>query len=561
MDLEQLFAEYGINAPSFRVAQKDQRNNSNLSQHRRSSNDAASLDSASFNTARNNLHGVINDENSGQAARVSGNISEQVAPVEGRPHNQVQQDTSNNSPEEIAHPALSFAAVVSGDMRGAIPLRQRTLPRIVGGKVAISISEDEYARSITQFRCCLIGRLILMKGDKPIMSKDLKAKLSAEWRIALDSWQLIPMGRGFYTLNLKSDEVKSRVFSRGTLFLKPGVFRISQWSQNFNPNLQRQTNSQVWVRFFDLPMEYWDPIFLMDIAGGIGEPLRIDERTLRKEFGSFARVLVDMDFTRPLPEEILVQRERFEFFIYAEYEKLPSFCTHCVTVGHDVSQCKHLHSSDEVSALNRMQRGDADKRRLDTAEGRGRQLNQRDSNAAGKETEVRENSHIDNNVGNQSDNLSSEDEDSNNDEGVEIAQAEPGLEVPSHVSETQCMEGDEQSLRVDVVHTIPLENTIEVAPQRRQSLTPRTPVRQPQRDDEVGLKDGEQFLQDNSNNLGDRLSASLPANSLQVDEDGFQRVYTKTQLRNWRKKNRREEQRLERTPYSLRSRANSTGNL
>lgn len=123
------------------------------------------------------------------------------------------------------------------------------------------------------------------------------------------------------------------------------------------------------------------------------------------------------------------------------------------------------------------------------------------------------------------------------------------------------MEGDEQSLQVDVVHTIPLENTIEVAPQRRQSLTPRTPVRQPQRDDEVGLKDGEQFLQDNSNNLGDRLSASLPANSLQVDEDGFQRVYTKTQLRNWRKKNRREEQRLERTPYSLRSRANSTGNL
>lgn len=54
-------------------------------------------------------------------------------------------------------------------------------------------------------------------------------------------------------------------------------------------------------------MEYWDTIYPMDIAGGIGEPRRIDERALKKELGTFARVLVDIDFTRPLLEEILVQ--------------------------------------------------------------------------------------------------------------------------------------------------------------------------------------------------------------------------------------------------------------
>lgn len=114
-------------------------------------------------------------------------------------------------------------------------------------------------------------------------------------------------------LNLKSNDLKSKVFSRRTLYLRPGVFRLSQWTQNFNPNLQKQTNSQIWVKLFELPMEYWEPRFLMDIVGRIRESLRIDPRTPRKELGTYARILVDVNFANSLPEEILVQRERLEY--------------------------------------------------------------------------------------------------------------------------------------------------------------------------------------------------------------------------------------------------------
>lgn len=136
---------------------------------------------------------------------------------------------------------------------------------------------------------------------------------------------------------MKSDELKSRVFSRGTVYLKSGVFQISQWVQNFNPNFQRQMNSQVWVRLFELSMEYWEPAFLMGIAGAKGEPLKIDD-SLRKEFGTYARRLVDINFAKPLPEDILIQRVRFEFMTYVGYENLPEFCEHCQAVGHSYSQ-------------------------------------------------------------------------------------------------------------------------------------------------------------------------------------------------------------------------------
>lgn len=43
------------------------------------------------------------------------------------------------------------------------------MTRVVGGKIAITIDEDKYKKSLQQFRCCLIGRLVLMKGDMPIV--------------------------------------------------------------------------------------------------------------------------------------------------------------------------------------------------------------------------------------------------------------------------------------------------------------------------------------------------------------------------------------------------------
>lgn len=73
---------------------------------------------------------------------------------------------------------LNFVEIVSRDLRGVIPPRQRTQFKLVGGKIAITINEEEYSRSLAQFCYCLIGKLVLLKGDKPIMTKELKIKVS-----------------------------------------------------------------------------------------------------------------------------------------------------------------------------------------------------------------------------------------------------------------------------------------------------------------------------------------------------------------------------------------------
>lgn len=252
-------------------------------------------------------------------------------------------DSTNNTEAVVStdnEQRRTFAQVL-GNQSTAIPMKVSEPPKYVGGNIQIEIDEEEYRLGLMEHEHSLIGRLVLLKGDKPLKTVELKEKLSKIWGLDVNSWQLVALGKGYYNMHMKTMDAKSRVFSRGAIFLKPGVFRISQWVPDFNPSKQKQTNSQVWIRIFDLPQEYWRPAILCSIARGVGLPLRIDNKTLSKEVGLFARVLVDIDFvTSTLPDELLLTRRNKEFYVYIGYEKLPGFCTKCGVVGHDFAECK-----------------------------------------------------------------------------------------------------------------------------------------------------------------------------------------------------------------------------
>lgn len=54
----------------------------------------------------------------------------------------------SKSESGIRHPYLNFAKVVASEVRVTIPLWQRTMPKIVGGKIDIIIREEEYANGL-----------------------------------------------------------------------------------------------------------------------------------------------------------------------------------------------------------------------------------------------------------------------------------------------------------------------------------------------------------------------------------------------------------------------------
>jgi len=117
------------------------------------------------------------------------------------------------------------------------------------------------------------------------------------------------------------------------------VLRLFEWMKEFNIHTQRQTHTHVWIRLWELPQEYWMERTLYEIARDVGTPYLIDNVNKYRLTGHYARVLVDLDLSKDIFYEVMVEREGFAFPVEIEYEGLPEFCTHCKSIGHDVTYC------------------------------------------------------------------------------------------------------------------------------------------------------------------------------------------------------------------------------
>ncbi|GAU35044.1 hypothetical protein TSUD_30100 [Trifolium subterraneum] len=231
-----------------------------------------------------------------------------------------------------------------------IPTSQLPQPCVKGDDLAISIPEEEYLVGIDTCKHNLQGRVVWPRGSTPLTVVELKNKLSPMWK-DLARWGITSLGKGFYQFSFSTLEDVKRVRSVASWNLQPGFLKLFAWSPDFNPNLQKNTTAQVWVRLYGLAQEYWHPKILFAIASSIGTPICTDAIAAKpmfdRTFGHYARVLVDLDLSQTLRYKVLVERIGFAFYVETDYENLPPFCTHCNLVGHYLNNCKWVQGFDE----------------------------------------------------------------------------------------------------------------------------------------------------------------------------------------------------------------------
>ena len=105
-----------------------------------------------------------------------------------------------------------------------------------------------------------------------------------------------------------------------------------------------------WLCIHELPQEYWMKRTPREIASADGTPLIIDSAT-HNLFGHYARVLVFVDLSKKIFNEILVKREGFSFPIEVSLEWLPEFCYHCNNISHNITSCRRLHPVQNVEKV------------------------------------------------------------------------------------------------------------------------------------------------------------------------------------------------------------------
>lgn len=66
---------------------------------------------------------------------------------------------------------------------------------------------------------------------------------------------------------------------------------------------QMSAITQVWARFYNLPLEYKHAQNIFSVARGIGIPLKIDPRIINLNLRIYARVLTKVDLLLPPPKK------------------------------------------------------------------------------------------------------------------------------------------------------------------------------------------------------------------------------------------------------------------
>ena len=113
------------------------------------------------------------------------------------------------------------------------------------------------------------------------------------------------------------------------------------------------TSIPIWVKFFNIPLEYWTNTSLGYIASVVGNPLHLDTLTENQARLSFARICIEVGVDCEFPKSVLLDMGNGKYStIRIEYPWAPQCCSNCKLFGHNLAHChlmkKQVDSAKEV---------------------------------------------------------------------------------------------------------------------------------------------------------------------------------------------------------------------
>lgn len=111
---------------------------------------------------------------------------------------------------------------------------------------------------------------------------------------------------------------------------------LKEWRPGFNLKKDMLRTLPIWIKLPLLPLHLWGETILSKFWSAIGTSLVTDECAANKLRISYTRILVEVDITQKLIEEINLKDKEGKLMIQkVEYEWKPIFCEKCQIVGHN----------------------------------------------------------------------------------------------------------------------------------------------------------------------------------------------------------------------------------
>ncbi|XXG82852.1 hypothetical protein AAC387_Pa10g0738 [Persea americana] len=152
----------------------------------------------------------------------------------------------------------------------------------------------------------------------------------SSWRLSKPCLILLTK-LGHFLFRFNTMEERDVLVSQGPLFMGKRKLLLHPWSPRQDES-SWPVVTPVWIRLKGIPYHCW-----------IGKPLRLDETATTQRMLSYARVLVNLDVTKPGPNSLTVELEG-DATVEVEilYENVP--CYDCLYAGHLSVKCPYSTS-------------------------------------------------------------------------------------------------------------------------------------------------------------------------------------------------------------------------
>ena len=198
------------------------------------------------------------------------------------------------------------------------------------GMAKVKLSKETKAR----IRALWSKALIVKVYGRLVGFHYLTFKINALWK-PMAKMDCVTLGKGFFLIRFSDSDDFDKVLRGGPWFIREHFLAIKPWEPYFIASEAKLTSVVVWVRFPELPIEFYDAAVLREIGSVIGPVLRIDSYTASETREGYARLCVQVDLNKPLINSIRVGRLVQKVL----YEGISSLCFCYGKLGHKQDNC------------------------------------------------------------------------------------------------------------------------------------------------------------------------------------------------------------------------------
>ncbi|KAL6550651.1 hypothetical protein OROMI_021139 [Orobanche minor] len=205
----------------------------------------------------------------------------------------------------------------------------RRLTRLIIPTAVFSKEDAELVSAV--FKFALIGKYSYGKPDTIEIRKHLQNSGFGICKVQILNFKHV-------LITLPNEAFYAKLWLKREFNVLGSPMRLFKWDPDFNFKHEPAT-APVWVKIFDLPIQWYDARSLHTVGSLIGSFIKPDLNTVNRSRLHYARICVEIDLKKTLHPSVGIKFNGVTTELKVEYEKIPSYCNHCHHMGHDIDAC------------------------------------------------------------------------------------------------------------------------------------------------------------------------------------------------------------------------------